>query len=105
SINRDALAEVPLRVHEADADERQAEVARFLAVIAGEHAEAARVDRQRLVKRELRGEIRDRAAADFRKVTLDPGVLRGACGLETRDRTIVMREPFTVSRRTFECVG
>ena len=60
AFRRDALAEVALRIHEADADERHAEVAGFLAVIAGEHAEAAGVDRQRLVQRELRGEVRDR---------------------------------------------
>ncbi len=51
--------EVALRIHEADADERHAEIAGFLAVIAGQHAEAAGVDRQRLVQRELRGEVRD----------------------------------------------
>ena len=45
--------EVALRVHEADADERHAEVAGLLAVVAGEHAETARVDRQRLMQREL----------------------------------------------------
>ena len=56
----EVLVEVALRIHEADADERHAEVARFLAVIAGEHAEAARVDGQRLVQRELGGEVRDR---------------------------------------------
>ena len=60
AFGRHALVEVALRIHEADADERHAEVARFLAVIAGEHAEAAGVDRQRLVQRELRGEVGDR---------------------------------------------
>ena len=55
--------EVALRVHEADADERHAEVARLLAVIAGEHAEAAGVNRQRLMQREFGGEVRDRPAA------------------------------------------
>ena len=45
-FGRDVLVEVPLRVHEADADERQAEVACLLAVVAGEDAEAAGVNRQ-----------------------------------------------------------
>ena len=53
--------EVALRIHEADADERDAEIARFLAVVAGEHAEAAGVDRQRLMQREFGGEVGDRA--------------------------------------------
>ena len=61
-----ALVEVTLRVHEPDADERHAEVRRFLAVIAGEHAEAARVDRQRLMERELGGEVGDRLAGEMR---------------------------------------
>ena len=54
--------EVALRIHEPDADQRHAEVARLLAVIAGEHAEPAGVDRQRLVQRELGGEVGDRLA-------------------------------------------
>ena len=61
AFRRHRLMEVALRVHEADADERNPEVARFLAVIAGEHAEAAGVDRQRLMERELGGEVGDRA--------------------------------------------
>ena len=61
-FGRHVLVEVALRIHEADADERHAEVARFLAVIAGQHAEAAGVDRQRLMQRELGREIRDRSA-------------------------------------------
>ena len=63
AFRRHALVEVALRIHEADADERHAEVARLLAVIAGEHAEAAGVDRQRLVQRELRREVGDRPGA------------------------------------------
>ena len=54
AVVRHALVEVALRIHEADADERHAEVTRLLAVVAGEHAEAAGVDRQRLVQGELR---------------------------------------------------
>ena len=52
--------EVALRIHEPDADERHAEVAGFLAVVAGEDAEAARIDRQRLMEGELRREIGQR---------------------------------------------
>ncbi len=53
AFRRHALVEVALRIHEADGDERHAEVAGFLAVIAGEHAQAARVDRQRLMEGEF----------------------------------------------------
>ena len=41
AFRRHGLMEVSLRVHEADADERNPEVARFLAVIAGQHAESS----------------------------------------------------------------
>ena len=61
------LVEVALRVHEPDADERHAEVAGLLAVIAGQHAETARVNRQRLVQRELGREVRDRLPRQMRK--------------------------------------
>ena len=53
------LPEVALAVEEADADERNTEVRRRLEVVAGEHAEAAGVDRQAPVEPELRGEVRD----------------------------------------------
>ena len=78
AFGRDVLVEVALRIHEADADERHAEVAGFLAVIAGEHAEAAGVDRQRLVQRELGGEVGDRLAAEVREPCRAHQVLRAA---------------------------
>src|SRR5262249_31315469 len=56
------LAQVAFAVEEADGDEREAEVGGALQVIAGEDAEAARVDRQRLVDPELGAEVRDRPA-------------------------------------------
>ena len=62
------LAEVAVAVEEADADERHAEVAGRLEVVAGQHAEAARVLRERLGDAELGGEVGDDA--------LD-GVVRG----------------------------
>ena len=55
----EALAEVAVPVEEADADERHAEVGRRLQVVAGEHAEAAGVLRQRLGDAELGGEVAD----------------------------------------------
>ena len=82
--------EVALRIHESDADERHAEVAGFLAVIAGQHAEAARVDRQRLVQRELGREVRDRLAASCGKRARPPGVVGGARLVQRLDGAIVM---------------
>src|SRR5205823_8291069 len=88
-FGRHVLMEVALRVHEPDADQRHAEVARFLAVIACEDAEAARVDRQRLMQRELGGEIRDRLAGERRKRARPPRIPRRARIVERGDRAIV----------------
>ena len=75
----EALAEVALAVEEADADERDAEVGGALDVVAGEDAEAAGVDRQRLVQAELGGEVGDRAGPQ------DAGVgARPRCGRRCR---------------------
>ena len=51
------LAEIALPVEQSDADERNVQVRRALDVIAGEHAEAAGIDRHRLVQAELGREI------------------------------------------------
>ena len=56
----DALAEVALLVHQADRDERQRAVRGLLDEVAGERAEPARVDRQRLVDAVLGAEEGDR---------------------------------------------
>jgi hypothetical protein len=69
---RHLLMEVPLWVHEADADQRKAKVARFFAVITGQHAKSARIDGQRLVDRELGGEIRDQLTTGSIKLVGPP---------------------------------
>ena len=78
AVEVEPLPEVALVVVEADADERDAEIRRALDVIAGEDAEAARVDRQRLVQAELGGEVRDRPRPEHAGVPRAPGVLRRA---------------------------
>src|SRR5690606_40786106 len=60
AVAREGLLEVPGAVEEPDADDRYAEVARALEVVAGEDAEAARVLRQDRGDPELRGEVGDR---------------------------------------------
>src|SRR5262249_34090949 len=61
AIDVEILAEVTLAVHQADAHEGNAEVAGGLEVVAGEHAEASRVDRHAFVDAELHGEVADAA--------------------------------------------
>ena len=53
------LVEVALGVEQADADERDAEVGRRLEVVAGQHAEPARVLGERFGDAELRREVGD----------------------------------------------
>src|SRR5262249_33435954 len=50
AVALEALAEIALRIKEADADEGQSQVAGLLAVVAGENAEAAGIDGERLVE-------------------------------------------------------
>ena len=59
-VQVEPLAEVAAPVEEADRNQRQGLVARLLEDVAGEHAEPARVDRQRGVDAVLRAEERDR---------------------------------------------
>jgi hypothetical protein len=55
----DPLLEVSPPIEQADADHRQPAIARRLEDVSGEHAEAARVDRQRPVDPELRADEDD----------------------------------------------
>ena len=73
AVDVQVLAEVAFAVHQADADERQAEVAGALEVVAGEDAEAAGVDRHALVDAELGGEVGDRHRRRLRIGLLKPG--------------------------------
>ncbi len=65
----DHLREIALAIQQADADEVQPLVAGRLAVIAGEHAKAAGVDREAVVEAVLGAEIRhQRRAFERRRV-------------------------------------
>ena len=97
--------EIALRIHEADADERHAEVARFLAVIARQHAEAAGIDRQRLMQRELRREVRDLLADEIAVLAMTPGEVRRPHRIEASDRGIVVGEPLGAGHCVLEHVG
>ena len=69
------MAEVAVPVEQADADEGHAEVARRFEVIAGEHAEAAGILRQRLADPELGGEVADELQGGS-ALQLEPTVVR-----------------------------
>ena len=99
ALGVDPLLDVALAVEEADADERDAEVGGALQVIPGERAEAARVDGDRLVQRELGREVRDRPRVEHaaRRLAPGPGVaadeLLGRQGGEEGDRVVVHLTP------------
>ncbi len=57
AVRVDGLAEVAVAVEQADADEREGHVRGRLAVVAGEDAEAARVEAERLVQAVLGAEV------------------------------------------------
>ena len=85
----DALAEVAVAVHQPDRDERERAVGGLLEDVAGEHAEAAGVDRQRAVDGVLRAEEGDgalRRHAGGRDRLGAPSVATGALEASTRSR-------------------
>ncbi len=66
AVARERLPEVAVAVEQPDADDRDAEVARGLEVVAGQDAETAGVLRQHRRDAELRGEVADRAGRGLR---------------------------------------
>ncbi len=82
----DVLVEVSLAIEEPDRDERQPEIARRLAVVAGEYPEPARVEPQALVEAVLRTEVGDQILLAV-ELALDLGgqAVR-QIGLEARER-------------------
>jgi hypothetical protein len=58
-------------------------------MIAGQHAQAARVDRQRLMQRELRREIGDGVGVEAGIFFRPPAVARLARRIERRERALV----------------
>ena len=84
----EALAEVSLVVQDADADQRDAQVAGALEVVAGQHAKAAGVDRQALVQAELHREVGHRARSQGRGVDRPPRLLVLQILLQPSDRVV-----------------
>ena len=63
----DLLFEIAVSIKQRNADEREAEVARRLCVIAGENAQAAGIDRDRFVEAEFRREVGHRSCGGKRR--------------------------------------
>ena len=82
AVDPDALVEVACAIEDADSDERDAEVGGCLAVVAGEDAQAAAIDRDGAVKAELGAEVGDRFVAEVGVGFGEPRVVERRFGLE-----------------------
>ena len=98
SVEPKPLIEVALHVEEADADHRHAQVARGLAVVAGEHAEATRIDRHGVVQTELRAEVCDRTSVQLRVRVGEPGVPARGLMRHPRHHVVVPTQEVAVAR-------
>ena len=88
AVRGQALAEVALWVEEAHADERQAQVAGLLGVVAGQNAQAAGVDRQRAVQAELEGEVGDGFVLQFGIGAVEPAMAVGHGPVEVQQHFV-----------------
>ena len=97
----DALIEIALPVEQPHGDERQPQIARRLAVIARENAEAARVDREALLQAVLGAEIRDQVRR-LEILGLGPAGARIEISVELRDDVAVCDQKCRVLGGTLE---
>jgi len=81
----DDLAEVALLIKDADADHRQTEITCRLQLVAGDVAEATRVDREGLAERELHAEVGHASQRRLAERLLEPG-RRGQVPTSLRDQ-------------------
>ena len=72
SVGLNALMEVSLRIDEPDADQRYSQVTRFLAVIARQNSQAARIDWKGSVESKFGREVRNRLFRQIRKFSRKP---------------------------------
>ena len=106
----DALVEVAGAVHQADADHRQGEVGGLLQDVAGQHAEAAGVDRQRAMHAELGAAERDRVLGLSRARRSTAGrvgaqLLRQASTAATNAASAAARAQWTAASRSAGAAG
>src|SRR5690348_4718879 len=76
-VRLDLLVKVAVLVQQPDTDERQTEITRRLARVAGQHAETAAVGVNALVQTVLAREIRDGTGVEVGMILREPRVLAG----------------------------
>src|SRR5207249_621341 len=82
SIGPDALMKISLRINKADAGQRDAQIAGFLAVVAGQNAETAGINRQRGVNSKLSREIGKLVGFQSREFALEPALTAASVTVE-----------------------
>ena len=92
-------------VVQADADQRDAEVGRFLTVVARQHAESARIDGERAVQRELGREVCDRPVQQLGVASREPRVVLPREQSEPVQNPIVLVEKCPILGAVLEAVG
>jgi hypothetical protein len=94
----DALGEIALAIEQADGDEGQAQIGGALAMVAGEDAQAAGIDRKALVEAELGAEIGDQVAG-LQLQGHVPAQGLAHVGVEGRQHAVVAAQEDVVFRR------
>src|SRR5207249_543703 len=87
-VGVEQLSEISFAIEEADAHERQLQVARGLQDVARENPEAARVDRKRFGQSELRRKISDSISAGGQAADSRVERLRGVLERELRGEAV-----------------
>ncbi len=96
----DRLGEVALGVQQAHRDEWQREITRGLAMISGEHAQAARVDLETLVKAVLGAKVRHESRTLTRLALMGRDLVE--VGVETCEHLSVALQISSVRRGAIE---
>ena len=97
AVGVDRLAEVALAIEEPHADRRQGHVAGRLHVVAGQHAEPARVDPERLVEAVFGAEVGDRPVQGLAVAAMEPVVRAvGHVLVEARQDVVVLGQELLV---------
>ena len=108
AVEPDPLVEVTAAVEDSDADDRHAEIGRGLAVIAGQHTQATRINGHGMVNPELGAEIGDWPVAELGIFLREPGEVGRLLALVPLHHAVVqleearvggaLREPLRVER-------
>src|SRR5262249_6995229 len=101
AIDVEVLPEVAFAIHQPDADERNAEVTGGFEMVAGQHAKAAGVDRNALVKAKFRGKIANPTVAPVTIGLVVPG-RRAHVAVEVLLNSVHVRQKSVIAQQLFQ---